>query len=275
VETGGRQHRALPLRLGHHLVEHRAEALQLSLDEQDKRLKALESGPKPLVQEKGKAEPWTGETGKPTRPVRPKEADFDDIETYEKAMSDYETALDQFHEDLADWKVGEALRKERETVEAQRIQAAEAKRQAEDEAKIVAGIAQYEDFEQVAIKNGLPYTDDMAATIFESENFVELAYYLGKNPAEVRRIAALSPINQVRELTRLEIDLQAKAKPDSNNESPGKTKPGLKRSTTAEEPISPVTAAGTTDIYDPDKADPRTYFKHRDAEEIKQKRRGL
>lgn len=52
-----------------------------------------------------------------------------------------------------------------------------------------------------------PCTQDMAAAIRESDAGGRLAYHLASNPEEARRIAALTPHSQIRELGRLEATL--------------------------------------------------------------------
>jgi len=61
-----------------------------------------------------------------------------------------------------------------------------------------------------AVKLGTP---QMNQAIVESEIGPDLAYHLAKNPAEARRIAALSPISQVREIGRLEARLSEPSAP--------------------------------------------------------------
>lgn len=56
-------------------------------------------------------------------------------------------------------------------------------------------------------------TPNMNQAIVESDLGPDLAYHLAKNPAEARRIAALSPISQVREIGRLEARLSEPSAP--------------------------------------------------------------
>ena len=148
--------------------------------------------------------------------------------------------VDQFEspeayaEALAEKKAQELIAKR----EAAKVQAEidEAYHERLDEAK-----AKYPDFEQVAYNPSLPITDAMAETIRASEIGPELAYHLGSNPKEAERIAKLSPFLQAKEIGRIEAKLAAE--------------PPVKKTTSAPDPIRPVTArvtsSGVTDTTDP------------------------
>jgi hypothetical protein len=60
------------------------------------------------------------------------------------------------------------------------------------------------DFDQVAHNPNLPVTPVMADAIRESKKGAEIAYWLGKNPSEAARIAALPPVSQATAIARLE-----------------------------------------------------------------------
>ena len=101
----------------------------------------------------------------------------------------------------------------------------------------------YDDFDQVAYNPALKITTAMAHTIRESEVGPEIAYYLGTNPAEAKRIAQLSPLTQAKELGKLETKLT--------------TNPPAKRTSSAPEPIKPVGARGSSaPVFDT--TDPRS-----------------
>lgn len=99
----------------------------------------------------------------------------------------------------------------------------------------------YDDFEAVAYNPRLPITESMAEAIQSSEIGPDVAYYLGSNPKEAARISQLSPIQQGREIGKIEAKLA--------------TTPPVKKTSTAPAPITPVTAksAGSpvTDTTDP------------------------
>ena len=148
--------------------------------------------------------------------------------------------VDQFEspeayaEALAEKKAQELIAKR----EAAKVQAEidEAFQERLEEAK-----EKYADFDQVAYNPNLPITDAMAETIRASEIGPELAYHLGSNPKEAERIAKLSPFLQAKEIGRIEAKLAAE--------------PPVKKTTSAPDPIRPVTArvtnSGVTDTTDP------------------------
>jgi hypothetical protein len=84
------------------------------------------------------------------------------------------------------------------------------------------------DFDAVAHNPQLTITPVMADAIRESELGGELAYYLGKNPAEASRIASLPPVSQAVTIARLEARV---AKPQA-------------KSTQAPAPIAPLKPKG-------------------------------
>ena len=99
----------------------------------------------------------------------------------------------------------------------------------------------YDDFEQVAYNPKLPITDAMAQTIQSSDVGPDMAYYLGSNPKEADRISRLSPLQQAKELGKIEAKL-------ADN-------PVVKKTSSAPAPIAPITArssgSSATDTTDP------------------------
>ena len=101
--------------------------------------------------------------------------------------------------------------------------------------------SKYDDFEQVAYNPKLTITTSMAETIQSSDIGPELAYYLGSNPKDAERISRMTPLGQAREIGRIEAKLVSE--------------PPTKKTTSAPQPISPVTArsigAPSHDTTDP------------------------
>ena len=165
--------------------------------------------------------------------------------------------VDQFEspeayaEALAEKKAQELIAK-REAAKAQ-AEIDEAYQERLDEAK-----EKYPDFEQVAYNPSLPITDAMAETIRASEIGPELAYHLGSNPKEAERIAKLSPFLQAKEIGRIEAKLAAE--------------PPVKKTTSAPDPIRPVTARATNSGVT-DTTDPRSTKTMSDSEWIEAERR--
>lgn len=116
----------------------------------------------------------------------------------------YEDYLDS----LTDWKVEQKLKATHEA------QAREYQRRAqlEHEGKIVENLrkaaAKFDDFDEVVANPSLPVTAAMRDAIGESEIGGEIAYHLGMNIEEAERIAALSPVGQVRAILALEQKLR-------------------------------------------------------------------
>ena len=94
-----------------------------------------------------------------------------------------------------------------------------------------AAYDKYDDFETVAYNPNLPITNEMAEAIQTSDVGPDVAYYLGSNPKEAARISRLSPIQQAREIGKIEVTLT--------------TTPPVKKTSAAPAPITPVTAKNT------------------------------
>lgn len=95
------------------------------------------------------------------------------------------------------------------------------------------------DFDQVFNAN-VPITEVAAEFLAESDVGPKIAYHLSKNLGQAHRIAALNPVRQAVELTRLEAQLKAA--------------PPAKRTTKAPKPAKPITAAGSSGTFDPSSA---------------------
>lgn len=85
---------------------------------------------------------------------------------------------------------------------------------------------QMPDFETV-FTDDVPVSEAMADLIMEAENPAQLAYFLGKNRSEARRIASMSPVEAAREIGRMEARLSPpKAKQISSAPKPVSTVTG-------------------------------------------------
>lgn len=118
---------------------------------------------------------------------------------------DYESYI----EALTDWKTDQKLSGLRAETEAQQRNREAADRAAQVQSKLNAVADKYEDFEEVALDPSVPITQAMAETIADSDMGGDLAYYLGSHRDEAARISRLSPVQQVREITKLEAKLSA------------------------------------------------------------------
>lgn len=142
----------------------------------------------------------------------------------------------EFSDALADWKVAERdARVQQTTVDTSFGE------------RLDTFVDAHSDFDQVVRtdpnEGGPAISAYMMEVIKESDIGPEVAYYLGKNVAESHRIFALSPLQQAKELGRIEASL-----------SSGNTPPA-RRTSSAPDPIKPVAGnRGTTlkvDVSDP------------------------
>jgi hypothetical protein len=105
----------------------------------------------------------------------------------------------------------------------------------------------YEDFDEVIQNPTLPITGLMRDSMMETSSGAEVAYHLGKNPTEAARISALSPVQQIGEITKLA------GKFTSNT-------------TNAPSPITPSGGGDTGAVIDVEKMTPEQYRDHRRAQ---------
>ena len=138
----------------------------------------------------------------------------------------------QFIEDLADYKakarIDEQFQLRERSAEANN-QNQQLNRVKEDfNARVAKSMAQYPDFEEIAFSDDLRISQPMSHVIAESPIGPAIAYFLGKNPDESAKIAAMSPRDAVKALGKLEAKLEP---------------PTGKSLSTAPAPIKPVTSA--------------------------------
>lgn len=144
--------------------------------------------------------------------VEPVREQFRDDEAYFRAQIEH----------LAERRAAEKLAERERTQQQERMSEAFLERAASAEER-------YPDFQVVVGNPNLPINTDMAEFIAESDHGPDVAYYLGKNPLQAAKIAAMSPVKAARELTRIETELASK--------------PQVKASK-APEPINPVGSRG-------------------------------
>lgn len=95
--------------------------------------------------------------------------------------------------------------------------------------KAEAAQARYADFHEVATNPDVPISPAMAEAIADSETGADVAYWLGKNPAEAARIAAMPPARQQREIGRLEARVEAELRGATRQQSAAPTPPNTLR----------------------------------------------
>lgn len=175
---------------------------------------------------------------KQTQPVQPSNEPL--------TLEQFETP-EAFIEALAD-------RKAQEKVQQQQLQQRQTEIEATYAERVEAVMEKYDDFEQVAYSHNHRVTPEMAAVIKESEVGPDIAYWLGLNPKESNRIASLTPLQQAREIGKIEAKIAVE--------------PIVKKTSSAPEPIKPVTAnRATATTYDT--TDPRSTKAMSDSEWIR------
>ena len=132
-------------------------------------------------------------------------------------LEDFQT-LEEFQEALTDWKLDQ-----REKTKAE----ADAKRAHDDAARAAfeewakrekAAKRAHDDYEDVLDTVTIPDGPGVQAArqaMLESEHGAEILYHLAKHPAELKRIAALSPVSAVREVGKLEAALAKPSAPEN------------------------------------------------------------
>jgi hypothetical protein len=155
-------------------------------------------------------------SGQSVKPPQDKPSEPAPVEGKPK-LEDFRT-LEEFQEALTDWKLDE---REKVKAEADATRAREtADRKAFDawskrERAAKKAHDDYEDvLDSVTIPDG-PGVQAARQAMLESESGAEILYHLAKHPAELKRIAALSPVSAVREVGKLEAALAKPSAPEN------------------------------------------------------------
>lgn len=185
-------------------AERRAQELERQLAE----LREAREGEPAEKKPEPTAQPKTGDTQQKARPVRP---NLDDYE----GLAEYEAALEAYMDQLTDWKLERAEQKRREREIAQqeeaRRKAAETARQAAQDAyaaRLEEARSRHADYDDVVGNADVHITELMESALVTSPHGPEIAYYLAQHPEEAERIAGLLPIDQVRQMGKLEAALE-------------------------------------------------------------------
>lgn len=175
-------------------------------------------------------------------------------------VEDFSTYED-FTEALADFKATQIVDKRIAQIEAQNQQKAA---EAEHTARVDAYVARLDDartripdFDEVVGTDDIKITAAMHEVLMDSEAGADLAYWLGKNPAEAAKIAKLAPIQAARALGKVEASLSVEATP-----APETPKP--KAVSAAPAPVRPVSTKSASAGKDPETMNPAEYRRWRD-----------
>lgn len=145
-------------------------------------------------------------------PSAPRMEQFNDIEEYAAAKAEHEKQ--------------KALKELQAQQSAEQGKAQQARLMAQWEEKVAEAEDEYDDFHEVV--GDLKPVNHLVAAVMEAGP--KVAYFLGKNAAEAKRIAALPALTQIREIGKIEARLEAEAvKPKAPSKAPA--------------PIAPLTGA--------------------------------
>lgn len=141
-------------------------------------------------------------------------------------LTQFDGDLDQFTEALVDWKAE------------QRANEAEAKLVADTwDTRVSETAKEFDDFEEFA-QVEIPLTSQMREFLVDSDLGPKIGYTLAKDLIEAQRIFGLTPVQQVKALAKLELQLAGTLPP-----------PALKQTkASAPPPIKPLAGGSTTSV---------------------------
>lgn len=160
----------------------------------------------------------------------PKEGDFASYEEYQAALSAHHAMR------MMDGRTKQEAEREAQAYqqEMQRIEQERSQEVAQGwAAQVTEARERYADFEQVAFK--APISDQVAQMIAGMDAGADVAYQLGLNPAEARRISSLSPMEAAMELGRMEARVST-PKPRTATQAPEPVKPVRPKASTQKDP---------------------------------------
>lgn len=124
----------------------------------------------------------------------PKIEDFQDFESYLNARDAF----------LTQKLKGETIAEYEQRQQAERAERERQKTLDTYQKRVAQAVKELPDFDDVVYRPDVTISDVMAHTIMESDAGPKVAYYLGTHPDEAERIADLSPVAAIKELTRIE-----------------------------------------------------------------------
>lgn len=173
-------------------------------------------------------------------------------------LADFGYDEDQYRQAVHQWnqqKIQAYQDQQQQTAQQQRQMAEQQRQQQLLQEKIHRASEKYPDFIQKVNDPSLPPLQEVSPTAFqailESDAGADVAYYLANNPQEIYRLASLSPLQTVREITLLEGRLQT-------------TPP--KQVRTPPKPPSTVSEGTSEAVTDPSKMDIDTWMKWRNSQ---------
>lgn len=149
----------------------------------------------------------------------PNESDYDTYDEYLTALDEYDSNTDQ----QADDKTSKADDQDDQNT----LTDSQKTAQGILREKIGEGIDKYENFEDVALSEDVAITGEMVEALADCDDPLKVMYHLGQNKELAATIAEKTPIQQAREIARLDLTVKV-------------TPPKPTKTTTAAAPISPV-----------------------------------
>lgn len=149
----------------------------------------------------------------------PNESDYDTYDEYLTALDEYDSSSDQQADDN--------YSKADEQIDQDTLTDSQKTAQGILREKIGEGIDKYENFEDVALSEDVAITGEMVEALADCDDPLKVMYHLGQNKELAATIAEKTPIQQAREIARLDLTVKV-------------TPPKPTKTTTAADPISPV-----------------------------------
>lgn len=181
--------------------------------------------------------------------AKPQEGDFETYEEFTAALAGWHALRG------LDGRTKQEIEREKAAYqgELQRIEQQRKHEVAQSwDAQVADAKARYADFDQVALNPATPISPQVAQMIASMDAGADVAYQLGRNPAEAHRISSLSPVEAAMELGRLEARLP---------------KPSQQPTTKAPDPVTPVRPKSSP-TKDPSKMTMAEYMAARKAGKI-------
>ncbi len=167
-------------------------------------------------------------------------------------------SYDDFYVARIKYELKQDMQREQQEAHQRQSQQAQAQTQAEIASswreQAEKAIEKYDDFHEVTTNPSLRITSAMADAIALSGVGADVAYFLGKNPGEAKRISSLPPVRQIAEIGRIEAKLAA-APPAPP-----------KRATKAPPPVKPVTGSSAASAVDPERMTTDEWMKWRQSQ---------
>ena len=147
---------------------------------------------------------------KSSKPTESNEPAAKEEETHnpEPNVDNYDTVA-EYTQAFVDWKLKNSTAEMEKRIEAKiKSEQDRAQINATVESKIADGRERYKDFDKVALKPDIPYSETMAEVVRESSMTADLGFYFGINPEEAKRVAVLSPTQCAKEIGKIEAALE-------------------------------------------------------------------